>query len=127
MSTAPAFPVLQCMFPPCDQKKKGHTAAHITVPCLWGCMRVACIIPAGMFRSSSWRSRYSEISGFHGVVAGLLVAVKQLTPDTEVTLLQALKFRAKACPHSPLLSFCVHVASLWDASSSEQAQEVHSD
>lgn len=38
---------------------------------------------------------YSEISGFHGVIAGILVAVKQLTPDTEVTVLQVVKLRAK--------------------------------
>lgn len=39
--------------------------------------------------------RYAEISGFHGVVAGMLVAVKQLTPDTEITVVQIVKLRAK--------------------------------
>lgn len=32
------------------------------------------------------------------MIAGLLVAVKQLTPDTEVTILQVFKLRAKVRP-----------------------------
>jgi len=39
--------------------------------------------------------RYMEVSGFHGVIAGCLVAVKQLIPDTEVTLLRVIRFHAK--------------------------------
>lgn len=39
--------------------------------------------------------RYTEISGFQGILAGLLVALKQIIPDTEVTLLQVFKLRAK--------------------------------
>ena len=39
--------------------------------------------------------RFGEICGFHGVVAGLLVAVKHIAPDTELTLLQFAKLRAK--------------------------------
>lgn len=41
------------------------------------------------------RRRYTEISGFQGVLAGLLVALKQIIPETEVTLLQVFKLRAK--------------------------------
>ena len=40
--------------------------------------------------------RYMEVSGFHGIVAGCLVAVKQIMPDTEVTLVRVVKFHAKA-------------------------------
>lgn len=46
-----------------------------------------------------WRDRgacrFQEICGFHGVLAGLLVAVKHIAPDTELTLLQVAKLRAK--------------------------------
>eukprot|EP00250_Pteridium_aquilinum_P015019 c22331_g1_i1 orf=209-1162(+) len=38
---------------------------------------------------------YKPLSGFHGVLAGFLVAVKQLMPDQEVTV---LKLRAKWVP-----------------------------
>eukprot|EP00850_Spirogloea_muscicola_P024033 SM000426S15720 [mRNA] locus=s426:9334:10934:- [translate_table: standard] len=41
---------------------------------------------------------YARISGFHGVVAGLLVAVKQLMPDQEITAFFVFKFRAKWVP-----------------------------
>lgn len=37
-----------------------------------------------------------EICGFHGVTAGMLVAVKQIVPDTEVTIFRLAKLRAKA-------------------------------
>lgn len=36
-----------------------------------------------------------EVCGFHGIVAGCLVAVKQLIPDTEVTLVRVVKFQAR--------------------------------
>ena len=36
-----------------------------------------------------------EVNGFHGVVAACLVAVKQLIPDTEVTLVRVIRFQAK--------------------------------
>ena len=39
--------------------------------------------------------RYAEVSGFQGILAGLLVALKQTIPDTDVTLLRVIKFRAK--------------------------------
>jgi hypothetical protein len=52
---------------------------------------------------------YSEISGFHGVLAGMLVAIKQLTPETEITVLQIVKLRAKVRrPPSPLVAFHMH-------------------
>eukprot|EP00967_Tisochrysis_lutea_P082436 scaffold114135_cov23-Tisochrysis_lutea.AAC.1 len=38
---------------------------------------------------------YTQFSGFHGVTAGLLVAVKQVMPHHEVKLLGPLKFTAK--------------------------------
>jgi hypothetical protein len=39
--------------------------------------------------------RYAPLSGFHGVLAGFLVAVKQLMPEQEITVLFVLKLRAK--------------------------------
>lgn len=41
---------------------------------------------------------YSPICGFHGVVAGMLVGVKQLLPEQEITAFVVLKFRAKWVP-----------------------------
>ncbi|KAK9844321.1 hypothetical protein WJX74_000773 [Apatococcus lobatus] len=53
---------------------------------------------------------YTEVCGFHGMLAGCLVALKQIQPDSGVTLFVYIKFRAK---HLPLL-FCgaASVASL---------------
>lgn len=39
--------------------------------------------------------RYSEFTGFHGILAGLLVAVKQIMPDHEVILGGLVKLKAK--------------------------------
>ena len=39
--------------------------------------------------------RYTEVGGSEGIVAGCLVAVKQLMPENEVTLLGFIRFRAK--------------------------------
>lgn len=39
--------------------------------------------------------RYSEICGFQGVFAGLLVGLKQIMPENDVTLVGYVKFRAK--------------------------------
>jgi hypothetical protein len=39
--------------------------------------------------------RYTRFSGFHGVIAGLLVAVKQIMPDQEVKMFGTLKLRAR--------------------------------
>ncbi|CAI5527999.1 unnamed protein product, partial [Closterium sp. Naga37s-1] len=55
---------------------------------------------------------YEPISGFHGVVAGLLVGVKQLMPDHDITLAYVLKFRAKWLPSlfvllTVVLCFCI--------------------
>lgn len=39
--------------------------------------------------------RYSEICGFQGVFAGLVVGLKQIMPENDVTLVGYVKFRAK--------------------------------
>lgn len=39
--------------------------------------------------------RYTEICGFQGVFAGLLVGLKQIMPENDVTLVGYVKFRAK--------------------------------
>ncbi|KAG0474560.1 hypothetical protein HPP92_014246 [Vanilla planifolia] len=41
---------------------------------------------------------YTPVSGFHGVLAGLLVGIKQLMPDQELNLLFLIKIRAKWLP-----------------------------
>lgn len=55
----------------------------------------SCRFAAAEVRNRICSRRYSEISGFHGIIAGMLVAIKQVTPDTEVTVLQIVKLRAK--------------------------------
>ena len=39
--------------------------------------------------------RYREIAGFEGVLAGCLVALKQIMPDNEVVVLKVIRFRVK--------------------------------
>lgn len=39
--------------------------------------------------------RYMPLSGFHGVLSGFLVGVKQIIPDQELPLVSLLKIRAK--------------------------------
>lgn len=41
---------------------------------------------------------FTPYSGAHGVLAAALVALKQVTPDSEVTLLGSIKFRVKQLP-----------------------------
>ena len=48
--------------------------------------------------------RYTEICGFQGVFAGLLVGLKQIMPENDVTLLGYVRFRAKVC--TMLISLC---------------------
>jgi hypothetical protein len=45
--------------------------------------------------SSYTSHRYKEFAGFEGVIAGCLVAVKQILPENEVVLLGVIRFRAK--------------------------------
>lgn len=41
-------------------------------------------------------NRYKEVSGFEGIVAACLVAIKQIMPDNEIMLLTGvIRFRAK--------------------------------
>ena len=40
-------------------------------------------------------ARYREIAGFEGVLAGCLVALKQIMPDNELVLLKFIRFRVK--------------------------------
>ncbi|XP_020577581.1 rhomboid-like protein 19 isoform X2 [Phalaenopsis equestris] len=41
---------------------------------------------------------YTPVSGFHGILAGFLVGIKQLMPDHELSLFFLLKIRAKWIP-----------------------------
>jgi hypothetical protein len=41
---------------------------------------------------------YTPLSGFHGVLLGFLVGVKQIMLDQEITILFVLKLRAKWLP-----------------------------
>mmetsp|Transcript_17123 Transcript_17123/g.51251 ORF Transcript_17123/g.51251 Transcript_17123/m.51251 type:complete len:342 (+) Transcript_17123:220-1245(+) len=56
---------------------------------------VSVYIAYALDRNESSNLLFQEICGFHGVLAGLLVAVKHIAPDTELTLLQVAKLRAK--------------------------------
>ncbi|KAK9829700.1 hypothetical protein WJX72_007428 [[Myrmecia] bisecta] len=65
---------------------------------------VYCIYALDQYSDNAGAILYKEIAGFHGVLAGCLVAIKQIMPDSEVTLLVVLKFRAKHLPALFLLS-----------------------
>ena len=47
-----------------------------------------------------WFFSYTPLSGFYGVLSGLLVGIKQLLPDQELNLF-ALKIKAKVCFFNP--------------------------
>jgi hypothetical protein len=43
--------------------------------------------------------RYAQFYGFHGLLGGMLVAVKQIMPDHEVKLLGLVQLKTKVgCP-----------------------------
>lgn len=65
--------------------RHSHQTVREGDDCLCGCQ---CLILL-------FNCRYTQFSGFHGVVAGLLVAVKQIMPDHEVTIARVFKIRAK--------------------------------
>ncbi|GAB2276725.1 Rhomboid-like protein 19 [Dionaea muscipula] len=46
---------------------------------------------------------YMPISGFHGVILGFLVGIKQILPDQELSLFSALRIKAKWLPSLVLL------------------------
>jgi hypothetical protein len=50
--------------------------------------------------------RYVSVSGFHGVVAGFLVAVKQIMPDQEVPFLLKLRAKVKKASSIYVTSHC---------------------
>ncbi|KAF8062961.1 haloacid dehalogenase-like hydrolase domain-containing protein [Scenedesmus sp. PABB004] len=50
------------------------------------------------------RTLYTQFTGFHGVLAGLLVAVKQIMPDHEVVLGGMLRLRARYFPSAYVLT-----------------------
>ena len=39
--------------------------------------------------------RYMEVTGFQGIIGACLVAVKQVMPEDEITVLSFIRFRAK--------------------------------
>ena len=54
--------------------------------------------------------RYREIAGFEGVLAGCLVALKQIMPDNEVVLLKVIRFRVKVgCQSTGCYSFATAI------------------
>ena len=53
-------------------------------------------IPYAFLKSGRAFNRYKEVSGFEGIVAACLVAIKQIMPDNEIMLLTGvIRFRAK--------------------------------
>ncbi|KAK1309417.1 hypothetical protein QJS10_CPA09g01732 [Acorus calamus] len=46
---------------------------------------------------------YTPLSGFHGVLAGFLVGIKQIIPDQELSLFLVLKIKAKWMPSLAIL------------------------
>jgi len=62
--------------------------------------------------TASGKLLYTEFSGFHGIVAGLLVAVKQIMPDHEVKLFGVLSITVKYLPSILLLVLTALAAAL---------------
>ncbi|KAF6261762.1 eukaryotic integral membrane protein-domain-containing protein [Scenedesmus sp. NREL 46B-D3] len=58
------------------------------------------------------RTLYSEFSGFHGILAALLVAVKQIMPDQEVILAGFLRLKAVHFPSVYVLTSTLVIAAL---------------
>lgn len=58
------------------------------------------------------RTLYKEFSGFHGLLAALLVAVKQIMPDHEVILAGFLRLKAAHFPSVYVLASTVVIAAL---------------
>lgn len=52
--------------------------------------------------------RYVSVSGFHGVLAGFMVAVKQIMPDQEVPFLLKLRAKVKKASSMYVTSHCSH-------------------
>jgi len=70
-------------------------------PCLMTFIMAYCVFLAAPGRLAN--VLYTRFSGFHGVIAGLLVAVKQIMPDQEVKIFGAVKLRARYFPSVFLL------------------------
>lgn len=58
-----------------------------------------------------WFFSYTPLSGFYGVLSGLLVGIKQLLPDQELNLF-VLKIKAKVCFFNPQWITLVSILSL---------------
>eukprot|EP00897_Mesotaenium_endlicherianum_P009299 jgi/Mesen1/8398/ME000468S07827 len=58
---------------------------------------------------------YAPLCGFHGVIAGFLVALKQLMPEQELITLSTFNFRAKWLPSVAVLSAVILCAALGQA------------
>eukprot|EP00878_Enallax_costatus_P029224 GHUV01031669.1.p1 GENE.GHUV01031669.1~~GHUV01031669.1.p1 ORF type:complete len:308 (+),score=60.09 GHUV01031669.1:444-1367(+) len=69
-----------------------------------------------IFITAPWdkkgRTLYSEFDGFHGILAGLLVAVKQIMPEHEVILAGLVKLKARYFPSVYVLLSTVIIAGL---------------
>lgn len=64
----------------------------------FACAYVAFAVSVGTQSERAGQVLYSEFSGFHGVVAGLLVAVKQVLPDHEFKLFGVISLSSKWLP-----------------------------
>ena len=66
-----------------------------------GCIRIKYDISCRA--SSPLLCRYMEVAGFQGIIAACLVAVKQVMPEDEITVLSFIRFRAKVSAVHPIL------------------------
>ena len=59
----------------------------------------SCVVCSCIAYGPHLHARYREIAGFEGVLAGCLVALKQIMPDNEVVILKLIRFRVKVGSH----------------------------
>lgn len=75
------------------------------------CSSVFVVVYISYAISASGQLLYTEFCGFHGLVAALLVAVKQIMPHHELKFAGVLKLRVKVCDNTA----CVQLKIMWFA------------
>lgn len=68
---------------------------------------IAFAILVGVKSDDAGKVLYTEFAGFHGIVGGLLVAVKQIMPDHELKLFGVLGFKTKWLPSFFVILSCM--------------------
>lgn len=79
----------------------------IVLSCSGLCAFISVYLAYALDRNESSKLLFTEICGFHGVTAGMLVAVKQILPDSEVSIFKVPKLRVKHLASLYIVTACV--------------------